>query len=374
VKRVALIRNSYSYDVGGAEIFPINLAKILHKLGYVPYVLSSNMRTLEMAEAAKLRYIHSPWWSLQNLSGKRIVLFPAYLVWLLVVAAWYVVYFYNNRIDIVHPQGRDDFVAATLAAKLLRKKVIWTDHADLKYIYANHRKWYKNPVGKLVFATSKLAKQVSIESHSEKRLIEESLGKKLPKNYSVIHIGVVDSYTSVTRNTEEVVIVSTSRLVKDKGIAELIEAMKLIKRDDVVLKICGDGPDAEIFKSSAKGMGNISFLGHVRDVVSVLEEADVFVHPTYHEGFGLSLVEAEMCSLPIVASNVDSIPEIVEDGVSGVLVEVGNHIELAKGIALLIDDSELRHRMGKAGRRIFLEKFQFDKIVRERFVPLYENN
>lgn len=141
-----------------------------------------------------------------------------------------------------------------------------------------------------------------------------------------------------------------------------------------MLKLCGDGPDSTYFKSLALGTKNIEFLGHTKDVTHVLQVSDIFIHPTHHEGFGLSLVEAEMCSLPVIASNVDSIPEIVENGKSGILVQAKNIDELAAAITTLANNPRLRTTMGQAGRQIYLQKFQFDEIVKSKFLPLYEKN
>lgn len=372
MKRVALIRNSYSFDIGGAEIFPVNLGKILVANDYEPFVLSANKRTLKMSSAANLNIARSPWWSFQNFSGLKMSLFPVYLLWIIILTLWYFIYFLHKHIDIVHPQSRDDFIASTFAARLLHRQIIWTDHADLKYVYMNHKKWYKNPVGKLVYMASKLADKVIIESHSEKSLIESSLSMKLPDNYAVIHLGAIDNYKPTNRKDGALVLVSTSRMVKAKGIGELIEAFKLIDSADVILKLCGDGPDIDHFKSLANGIKNIEFLGHVDDVTDVLRNSDVLMHPSYHEGFGLSLVEAEMCGLPIIASNVGSIPEIVKDGTNGILVNPKSVEGLAAAMSLLVKDAELRTVMGKAGRKIFLKNFQFDIIVKEKFLPLYE--
>lgn len=372
MKRIALIRNSYSYDFGGAEIFPINVAKITNSLGYETVILSANDKTLSAATANNIKARRSPWWSFQNFSGIRLLAFPLYLIWIAFVTIWYFAYFLKNRIDIVHPQSRDDFIAATVAAKLLGRTVIWTDHADLKYVFMNHGVWYKNPVGKFVYAVSLLADKVTLESSSEMRLIESALGGSLPANYGLIHIGVVDRYTPTNRASKELTLVSTSRLVKAKGIGELIEAFKAIDNDGVVLKLCGDGPEAEHFKSLAGGVKNIRFLGHVDNILEELQNSDIFIHPSYHESFGLSLVEAEMCSLPIIACNVGSIPEIVKDGVSGILVEPRESRGLAEAMKTLVKDPALRSKMGQAGRQIFLDNFQLDKIVKDKFLPLYE--
>lgn len=372
MKRIALIRNSYSYDVGGAEKFPINLGSILIKNGFEPLILSSNSKTLKMAKESGLKAIKSHWWSFQNFSGKKVLLFPLYILWEIYLTIWYWFFGIKNKVDVFHPQSRDDFIAATFAAKISGKKVVWTDHADLKHIYMNNSKWYKNPIGKLVYFTSKLADSIVIESYSEKSLIEKSLQTKVPENYIVIHLGVIDSYKPKNRKSSQTVFVSTSRLVRDKGIEELIKAYKLISNKDTKLLICGDGPKSEYFKTQVDDTNSIEFLGHVDDINNVLQNVDILVHPTYHEGFGLSLVEAEMFALPIIASNVGSIPEIVKDGVSGLLIPSRNVDELAKAMNTLASDQELRTSMGKAGREIFLEKFQFDKIVKVKFIPLYE--
>jgi L-malate glycosyltransferase len=372
VKRIALIRNSYPFDIGGAERFPISLAQILSQNNYESFILSANNKTLAMAKAEDLQVIRSPWWSFQNFSGKHIFLFPLYAVWQIYLTLWYLAFGVKNNIDIYHPQSRDDFISATFAAKLSGKRVIWTDHADLKYVFANHKKWYKNPVGKLAYTASKLADQIILASYSEKELIEKTLGKSLPAKYTVTPIGVIDVYKPVKRTSHKVIFVSTSRLVKAKGISELIEAFKLMNGQNTILKLCGDGPEATHFKSQAHGVKNIEFLGHVNDVTRILKDADVFVHPSHHESFGLSLVEAEMCELPIIACRVGSIPEIVKEGVNGIFVRPKNIKDLVEAMRTLAENRKLRIRLGQAGRLIYLDNFQLDKIVKEKYLPLYE--
>lgn len=373
MKRVALIRNSYSYDFGGAELFPINLAKILNKNNYKTFLLSSNAKTLSAAQNAEVTAVRSPWWAMQNFSGLRMLLLPFYLLWLLYVTIWYMVFVVKNKIDVVHPQSRDDFISATVAGKLLRKKVIWTDHADLKHIYLNYGVWYKNPVGKLVYLLSKSVDAVTLISDSEKKLIELSIGKVLPANYEVTYIGVSDTFRVEKRSHSDIVFVSTSRLVKDKGVAELIEAFTQANCENALLRICGDGPDAEEFMMMAKGNDHITFLGHVDNIREILAKADVLVHPTYHEGFGLSLAEAEMYELAIIATNVGSIPEIIDNGKNGILVTPKDIPALAEAINKLAGDPNLIKSMGKNGREIYKNRFNLDTIVQDKYIPLYEN-
>lgn len=234
----------------------------------------------------------------------------------------------------------------------------------------NHTTWYKNPVGKLVYFAGKLADHVVTESQSEKQLIEQALRHSLPRNYSVIYLGVVDVHTPKQKPQNPLVFVSTSRLVTDKGIAELIQAFIDLNNPNTILKICGDGPDAAHFKTLAKGIENIEFAGHIDNVIPVLESSHVLVHPTYHEGFGLSLVEAEMCGLPIIASSVGSIPEIVQDGIDGILVPPKNIQALTDAMRRLAENAELRSAMGKNARETYRKKFQFDQIIEQQILPL----
>jgi glycosyltransferase involved in cell wall biosynthesis len=372
MKNIALIRNSYSYDFGGAEIFPINLADEIVKNGHRPLILSANQKTLTASHKANIEIVKSPWWSRQNFSGFGALMLPFYIIWQIYLYFWYLSFAIRYKIDVFHPQSRDDFIAATLAGKTLRKKVIWTDHADLKYVFANHKIWYKNLVGKLVFLASKLADGIMLDSFSEQKLIAKVLGKSLPAKYAVTHLGVIDRYKLVGHKSKKLVFIATSRLVKAKGIGELIEAFKLVDAKDAVLKLYGDGPDAAYFKALASAFKNIQFFGHTDNIIGQLQNADVFMHPSYHESFGLSLVEASMCSLPIIACRVGSIPEIVKDGISGILVHEKNVEELAEAMRLLLRNKKLREDMGRAGRQIYLNNFQFDKIAKNRILPLYE--
>ncbi|HSX05573.1 MAG TPA: glycosyltransferase, partial [Candidatus Saccharimonadales bacterium] len=180
-RRILLIRNAYKFDFGGAERFPVHLAGELKKMGYQPLVVSHSTQLLNYARAAGAARQRGWWWGWQNQTSWRVVFFPVYLLWQVLLCGWYLQLMLRLRPDVVHPQSRDDFVAATLVGKLLGKRVIWTDHADLKYIFMNHRVWYKNPVGKLVYVVSKLADTITLVSKSEERLIQQALGHPLAK-------------------------------------------------------------------------------------------------------------------------------------------------------------------------------------------------
>lgn len=374
--RVAIIRNAYSYDFGGGERFPVSLAEELAKQGHETVIISRSPRLLSLAKERKLEVVQGWWWSYQNFSGRHSLLFPVYLLWQLALMVWYLVLFIRLKPSAVHPQSRDDFVAATLAAKLVGSRVVWTDHADLKYIFQNHRVWYKNPVGKLVYLSSKLAHHITLVSKSEKRLIEAQIGHTLPSKYIVIHNGVNDQYSKLKpaqTKKKSTVFVATSRLVTSKGIGELIDAFKSLSHSEKSeLWLLGEGLEEKKFRQQAGDTTTIKFLGFPKNALQRVADADVFIHPSYHEGFSISLVEAAMLGKPIIACDVGGNGEIITNNRNGLLVAARDSEALRKAMLELLKNSTKRKKMGIESREIYLTDFVFSQIVEERFVPLYE--
>lgn len=376
-QRILLIRNAAAFDYGGGERFPVHLARELEESGFSVTIVSGSDKLLKYAEVTGIPAIHGWWWARQDWAGVRALLFPIYVLWQLVLTGWYLQLLVRIKSDVVHPQSRDDFIAATLAAKLLSKRVIWTDHADLKYIFANHGIWYKNPVGKLVYFMSRFAHTVTLVSFSEAKLIEESLGHSLPANFVVIHNGVTETNVApidVETPKDAVVFCATSRLVIAKGIGELIEAFKLLRANhpEALLWLVGDGPDRDKFKEMVSKSSGITFFGHSEEPLRYVAASDIFVHPSYHEGFSISLVEAAMLAKPIIACNVGGNPEIISDNSTGILVPVMDPQALFAAMERLLKDTALRQKLGSAARDRFVHEFEFKTIVKERFIPLYE--
>jgi glycosyltransferase involved in cell wall biosynthesis len=131
-------------------------------------------------------------------------------------------------------------------------------------------------------------------------------------------------------------VIAVSRLVPQKGLDVAVEAMAGIEATLVVL---GEGPERERLEELARTRGvRLLLPGRVGDVAAVLRRADVLVHSARWEGFGLALLEAMLCGLPVVASRVSSIPEIVVDGETGVLVPRDDPSALAAAIVRVLAD------------------------------------
>lgn len=189
---------------------------------------------------------------------------------------------------------------------------------------------------------------------------------------SVIHNGVdVDIFRPMApedrrsrawAGDDEVLLVSVGRLVGWKGIGIAIDALASLPPRAKLL-IVGDGPEAPRLEARAEALGlagRTMFAGRVEHsaLPALLARCDILVQPSVgDEAFGISVVEAMSCGLPVVASRSGGMPEIVVPGVTGQLVDRGDPVALARALLPLVVDAESRKVMGAAARRRALEEF-----------------
>lgn len=140
------------------------------------------------------------------------------------------------------------------------------------------------------------------------------------------------------------------------------------------LLLVGDGPDrARAEERCRRGgcCGSVTFLGNIAAVEEVLVGADLFLLPSESESFGLAALEALSCAVPVIASTAGGIPEVVRDGVDGLLFEVGDVAAMAGGAIGLLADRERHARFAAAARAGAVERFAQDRIVGQ-YRALYE--
>ena len=136
--------------------------------------------------------------------------------------------------------------------------------------------------------------------------------------------------------------------------------------------MCGDGPERGEAEQLAARLGvaeDVQFVGkqplsEIRDYLSI---ADLFLLPSQSESFGLSALEAMACNVPVIATRVGGIPEVVEDGGCGFLFEIGDAKGMAKAALRLLNDGAMHSRFGERGRQIAVTRFTTDEII-----PQYE--
>jgi glycosyltransferase involved in cell wall biosynthesis len=151
---------------------------------------------------------------------------------------------------------------------------------------------------------------------------------------------------------ETVAIVIVSRVVVFKGYRELLEAMASVPAELWVVgeRLTSDrGEDLTPHFDRFATTGRLRLLGYRRDVADILAAADIFVLPSHFEGLPMSVIEAMLCGLPVVATDIHGPREQVIEGQTGLLVPVRNAPALATALASLAADQALRTRMGQAG-------------------------
>jgi N-acetyl-alpha-D-glucosaminyl L-malate synthase BshA len=147
------------------------------------------------------------------------------------------------------------------------------------------------------------------------------------------------------------------------------------ERMDARLVMVGDGPEKPRAEQLARTLGvakHVLFLGNQEVMEELLPMADVFLLPSSTESFGLVALEAMSAGVPVVASSVGGLPELVESGVTGYLAPVDDlEAHVAAVLSLLTDDAR-RRRFGRAGRKMAVERFHVDRIV-DRYRKVYDS-
>jgi glycosyltransferase involved in cell wall biosynthesis len=159
-----------------------------------------------------------------------------------------------------------------------------------------------------------------------------------------------------------------SKLWEGKGHVVLIEAFKALRKEieDAVLVIVGEGLLYDKLVEVVNGNGlrdSVLFTGFQMDVSEIIATFDVAVLPSFFEGMGRVLLEAMAMGKPVVASRVGGIPDLVEDGVNGLLVRPGNVKELADALKIMLNGKKLAQKMGNEGRERVKEQFSADAMV-----------
>ncbi len=192
---------------------------------------------------------------------------------------------------------------------------------------------------------------------------------------SVIHNGI-DTPVAVRRELagegRPVRIVTVGRLAAPKDFLTLIKAVGLLERGSITLDVLGDGPQRVELESKAKALGpRVTFHGEVSDVADHLARADVFVLSSRSEGLPISVLEAMAAGLPIVASSVGGLAELVAEGRNGYLVPAGDPQAMAAALQMLVADPGLRSELGLTSRRRVEAEFSLGEC-RRRHRDLYQ--
>ena len=185
------------------------------------------------------------------------------------------------------------------------------------------------------------------------------------ENLHIVHCGVnPDTLQPVDHEGPGSELLFVARLAELKGVSDLLNAAARLvpSHPKLHLKVIGDGPQRKRFEKLARELGlteHVTFTGYQSqsEVAAALQDAHILVLPSYAEGVPVSLMEALACRVPVVATQVGGVSELVEDEVNGFIVRPGDVDQLAERLNVLLANGSLRQKMGEAGRQKTLSEF-----------------
>lgn len=166
---------------------------------------------------------------------------------------------------------------------------------------------------------------------------------------------------------KEHVLVHTSNFREVKRVDDVVKVFDIVRKQfPSRLIFIGDGPERSRVEALVHDLGlkeAVQFLGKLETFVEVLQNSSVFLLPSESEGFGLAALEAMSCGVPVVASRIGGIPEVVIEDEVGFLAPVGAVEEMASKVLMLLKDAQLWHRFSANARKLAVEKFPIDRII-----------
>ena len=197
-----------------------------------------------------------------------------------------------------------------------------------------------------------------------------------PERITVIHNGIdPEPFQQAARQRKEIardggsiVVGTAARMASQKGLKYLIRAAAWLAGRYPMMRfiIGGEGPEQPALQELACRMGlsgKISFPGFSRNLAATLAQIDIFVLPSLTEGMSITILEALAAGCAVVATRVGGVPEVIVDGVTGLLVPPASAGALAGAVAVLADNPYLRQSVALAGRERVIEKFVVDKML-----------
>ena len=344
------------FNAGGISSYILNLSRGLVSRNHKVYVASSGGEWVERLKKYNVEHSYLPFGTKSIISPK---LFIAYLLLNKIIK--------EKQIDIIHSQTRISAVVASWMGRKTSIPFVYTAHGFLKARWARRMFpcW-----GKLVIAISQPVK--------EQLLSDFGLGED---RIRLVHNGIDLSRPQVTgHRSQEIrrsyglregqVVGIIARLSAVKGHKYLIMAMKKVIKEipNAQLLIIGEGSIKKGLQDLTEELGisrNVYFIPVVLDTAEALSVMDAFVMPSLQEGLGLSIMEAMLAQVAVVASNVGGIPSLIKDRKTGRLVKAAEPESLACAIIELLKNKEKAAMLGSAARDLIRKEFSLEKMAEE---------
>lgn len=360
--------------LGGAETNIKNLTeyfvkqkqKVLFATNFIPLEKQVKKITTSIIHIPYILDVIGDW---KGLIKSMLLFFPAVKFYIRLLHTWK-----KKRVSCLLMSGFSEKMLVSVLAVFFRIPVFWIEYADLRPVFKNN---YGLPYI-LYRMCNHIPRKVIVPGDYTKQMLIRYAKVPLSKQV-VIPPGVLR--TDIRRkNHSGFHIGNVSRLVPEKGQDMLIKAMASVvkKIPDVHLSIIGEGMNPAIYQELINILGlekHITLHGFVPSLDEFYSNLDVFVFPTVWslEGFGMVATEAMEKKVPVIVSDLGTLPEIVDYGNAGVLVPPGDSNAIADAIVKLYKDAKLRKHLGEKGYEQVIGNYTID-VTGNAFLDVFQRN
>lgn len=293
--------------------------------------------------------------------------------------------FFKNKYDIIHTHGTKAGIIGRIAARITGIPII------VHGLHGNALDAFSSKWLNLLFlyferlAGSFTDAHISVSAILSQNYIKHKIGRA--EKYYTVRSGMdLSSFYQDGKSNfddiknirirlsigiEDFVIANISRLEKLKGHALLLKALKVLKEQNkekkIILLIVGDGEEKENILKHIKEYGlesNVFLMGYRNDIPDIMASANLLVHASFREGLPRVMVQAAAAGLPMVAFNVDGIPEVIIDGFNGFLVKPNDIDQLVKKIKIYLDKPELLNVHGDNSKKVIKNRWTIEGMVK----------
>lgn len=271
----------------------------------------------------------------------------------------------HHAYDLIHVHLFPAQLWTVLASDLARSRtpLLTTEHNT----HNRRRRWFFRPIDRWLYTRYR---EVVCVSESTRAALTQWVPSTIAKTRVITNGVQIDRFVNAVRlsrrellgvSENTPLILTVGRLEPQKDHATLIRALQYL--DGVSLAIVGDGSLREELEALVRGLGlnkRVYFLGWRTDIPQVLKAADVYVQSSHWEGFVIATIEAMAAGLPVVASRVPGLVDVVGD--AGVLCAPGSVADMANGLRTLLDDPQRRDELSRLGRER-ARKFDISSIL-----------
>lgn len=347
--------------LGGAQTHVLELSKMMAQNGHEVYILFSKGE--EIFDLTEFKNIHCR--QLEYLVHKIDLIhdFKSFIEMKRILK--------EINPDILALHSSKAGIIGRLAASSLNIPTVFTAHG---WSFTEGISPFKRKVfSQIEKRIAKKTDYIITVSHYDEKLAK--VFKIEPRfELQTVHNGINDFYEENIRSSDEIKVVMVARFQTPKRQDLLLHAFSKLPNSTSKIIFIGDGEKCGEVMMLAKVLNlerRVEFLGARKDVPRLLADANVFVLISEFEGLPISIIEAMASGIPVIASDVGGVSELIKHGENGFIVN-NDELEISKYLKLLTENHKMRREMGEKARELYLENFQFKKTYWET-LSIYEN-